>query len=148
MATYHGVYTPKNPSKYTGNIFNIVYRSSWERAMMASLDESPNIKVWNSEDFVIPYYDPTTKKNRRYHVDFLIETIAGKRMALEVKPLAECSPPSKPKRQTKKSVDNFNRAMRTYIVNQEKWKAAKTYCEKLGIEFKVITEKELFPAKS
>jgi hypothetical protein len=33
--------------------------------------------------------------------------------------------------------------MKTYAVNQAKWKAASEYCEDRKIEFKIITEKEL-----
>ena len=51
----------------------------------------------------------------------------------------QCNPPLKPKRQSQK----YKTAMKTYIVNQSKWKAAKKYAEKRAWEFLVITEKHL-----
>ena len=37
--------------------------------------------------------------------------------------------------------------MRTYAVNQAKWKAAQEFCKDNGMQFKLITEKELYGAR-
>jgi hypothetical protein len=53
--------------------------------------------------------------------------------------MRQCVPPPKPKRQTKKYL---NEAFE-YAKNQAKWKAAEDYCADRMWEFKVMTEKEL-----
>jgi len=58
---------------------------------------------------------------------------------IEVKPLRQCSPPPKPKRQTKKYLNEAYE----YAKNQAKWKAAQEFCADRMWEFKVMTEKEL-----
>jgi len=35
----------------------------------------------------------------------------------------------------------------TYLTNQAKFKAARQYCDKLGYNFRIITEKQLFGKK-
>ena len=62
-----------------------------------------------------------------------------KRYVIEVKPLKQCSPPKKPKRQTK----GYIREVFEYAKNQAKWKEAREYCADRQWEFKVVTEKEL-----
>jgi len=60
---YHqGIFNPKNPNKYKGNPNNIVYRSSWELKFMRYCDLNEKILEWGSEEFFIPYLDPTTNK--------------------------------------------------------------------------------------
>jgi len=70
---YKGKFTPQNPGKYIGETSNIVYRSMWERRCMKYFDVNPSVIAWASEEVVIPYYDTTTKKVRRYFPDFLIK---------------------------------------------------------------------------
>ena len=53
--TYKGLFKPKNPSKYKGNINEIVYRSSWEKKMMIYCDTTKSVVEWGSEELVIPY---------------------------------------------------------------------------------------------
>ena len=62
-----------------------------------------------------------------------------KTYVVEVKPKKQCAPLKKPKRQTK----GYLYEMKTYAVNQAKWKAAKEFCDDRRIEFKIITEIEL-----
>ena len=56
-----------------------------------------------------------------------------KTYVIEVKPHKQTKPPSK---------KNLYE-MKTYAVNQAKWKAAKEFCDDRRIEFKIITENEL-----
>ena len=58
---------------------------------------------------------------------------------IEIKPSRQCRKPKTPKRKTKA----FMRESVEYIKNQAKWNAAKQYCDDNGMEFKIITEKEL-----
>ncbi len=70
--TYKGSFAPKNLSKYKGNPDKITYRSSWERDVMVFLDESPKVKKWNSEEFVVRFFYEVDKKYHRYYVDFWV----------------------------------------------------------------------------
>ena len=43
----------------------------------------------------------------------------------------------------KKKSKKYLSEMKTYAVNEAKWKAAQEYCDDRRYEFKIITEKEL-----
>ena len=50
-------------------------------------------------------------------------------------------------KQKKKTILKENASKKeklTWIINQEKWKSAKAYCDKNKMEFKILTEKEIF----
>ena len=91
--SYKGIFKPSNPRKYKGDPNNIVYRSLWERKMMVYCDLNDNIMEWASEEFFVPYYDPTMKKVRRYFPDFFIKYTDKdgrvRRSVIEVKPMRE-----------------------------------------------------------
>ena len=145
---YSGKYIPKNPQKYLGDPNNIVYRSLWERTLMVKLDEREDVLNWGSEEMNIPYRSPLDNKIHRYFPDF----IAKMRKAdgttfirmIEVKPHAQSVEPTKPKKVTKRFINE----VMTWGVNKAKWDAARAYCADKGWEFTVITEKELYPKKS
>jgi hypothetical protein len=143
---YHqGRFTPQNPEKYKGDYTNIIYRSSWEVNFMRWCDRNSNILEWGSEEFFIPYYDPTTNKVRRYFPDFIIKVQESdgsiKKYIIEVKPERQTKPPTQ---SSKKKRKTYITEALTYEKNIAKWKAAKEFCEDRGIIFKIITEKELF----
>ena len=139
---YKGKYQPSHPKKYKGDPTNITFRSLWERKFMVYCDKNANILEWASEEIIIPYRGPDGKPHR-YFPDFYmkVKEIDGrvKRYVIEVKPLKQCSPPKKPKRQTK----GYIREVFEYAKNQAKWKEAREYCADRQWEFKVVTEKEL-----
>ena len=141
--SYKGKYKPSYPKKYKGDPTNIIYRSLWERKFMVYCDNNPNVLEWQSEEFCIPYRSPIDNKVHRYFPDFFIKykDVSGKTRSslIEIKPMRQCVPPPKPKRQTKKYL---NEAFE-YAKNQVKWKAAEDYCADRMWEFKVMTEKEL-----
>ena len=140
---YQGLFQPSNPRKYFGDVKNITYRSSWERRVMAYLDESDSILAWNSEELVVPYISPLDNQKHRYFPDFLVKakTRTGVRtMMWEVKPHIQSIPPPPPKRITRRYITEVAR----YGVNQAKWDAAKAFCATKGWEFIVLTEKDLF----
>lgn len=141
--TYSGKYPVKNLKKYSGDPTNVIYRSLWERRVMEYLDTSPFVKLWGSEEKVIPYKSTLDGRVHRYFMDFvaLIETPTGehKKYLLEVKPHKETILPVKPKRMSK----SYTYAMETYIKNQDKWKAASAYSKTYDYTFKIITEHEL-----
>ena len=142
--SHHGKYFPRHPKKYKGNPTNIVYRSSWEKKFMNWCDLTESVSEWQSEEFFIPYRSPIDGRVHRYFPDFFVKyrDANGKRrtMVVEVKPKKETKmPTTNPKRRTK----SWAYSVRTYAVNQAKWKAAREFCKDRNIEFKIMTEHEL-----
>jgi len=137
-------FVPKLPEKYKGR-YPIVVRSTWELEFMKWCDMNPQIVEWSSESIKIPYYDPIRFKRRYYYPDFMIKVINSKdnivSYIIEVKPHKETVPPKKSGRKTRKTVLYEHR---TYKTNQAKWNAARDYANKLGFQFKIFTERELF----
>ena len=140
---YKGKYSPRFPKKYKGDPTNIIYRSLWERKFMVYCDSNINVLEWASEEIAIPYGSPVDQRSHRYFPDFYMKVKetdgAIKKYVIEVKPLKQCSPPKKPKRQTK----GYIREAFEYAKNQAKWKEAREWCADRQWEFKVVTEKEL-----
>ena len=106
-------------------------------------DLNESVVSYGSEEFFIPYRSPVDYKTHRYFPDFIIkikeQSGEFKTYVIEVKPKKQTIPPKQPKRKTK----NWLYEMKTYSVNQAKWEAAEEWCRGRGMEFKVITEKEL-----
>ena len=140
---YKGKYRPSHPKKYKGDPTGIIFRSLWERKFMVYCDQNKNVLEWASEEIALPYRSPVDNKVHRYFPDFYMnikETNGAiKNYVIEVKPLKQCSPPKKPKRQTR----GYMREAYEYAKNQAKWQAAKDFCDDRQWEFKVVTEKEL-----
>jgi hypothetical protein len=140
--SYSGKYIPQNPQKYNGDSTNIIWRSTWERQVMAWLDLSENVIWWSSEELPIRYYNPIDNKIHRYFPDFIVK-IRKKddsvmTYVIEVKPEYQTKQPVR-KRKTQK----FLNESVTYIINQSKWKAATEFCKDHGWKFLILTEKNL-----
>lgn len=131
-------FVPKNPQKYVGDPNNIISRSGLERRYMNYFDTNPNIKKWMSEEFHVPYMSPVDNKMHRYFVDILVETIDGRVFAIEIKPNSKMYPPKNTKNKKRLLLETME-----YAVNQAKWKAAKEFFNKKGIDFIVVGEKEI-----
>lgn len=135
-----GRFTPKNPEKYIG-VGQINSRSSWEYTMMRFLDENSNVIYWASESIKIPYVNPFTRKPTIYVPDFFIVYIDKKNKQhselIEVKPL----------NQTVESLakTKYNKAQ--WVLNQAKWAAAKEFCAKRNVKFRVINETDIYQQK-
>lgn len=141
---YKGLFKPLNPSKYKGDVTNIVFRSRWELRFMSFLDSQPDVIEWSSEEFFIPYKCKTDGKYHRYFPDFKIKWRSKDKRApivqvIEIKPKKQTVAPQRPAKITKRYV---NEAM-TYAKNKSKWAYAEEWCKSRGYEFKIITEKEL-----
>ena len=140
---YKGKYRPSHPKKYKGDPTGIIFRSLWERKFMVYCDQNKNVLEWASEEIALPYRSPVDNKVHRYFPDFYMKIKetngAIKNYVIEVKPLKQCSPPKKPKRQTR----GYLREAYEYAKNQAKWQAAKEFCDDRQWEVKVVTEKEL-----
>jgi len=145
--SYKGRYRPNNPLKYKGDYKNIIYRSLWELKFMKYCDSNQNILEWGSEEFFLPYRSPLDNRVHRYFPDFYIKVRENtgkiKKMIIEVKPLRQCMEPKRQKKKTR----GYIYEVREYAKNQAKWKAAEEYCLDRGLEFKILTEKELGIAK-
>ena len=144
--TYKGRYFPTNPKKYKGNPNQIVYRSLWERKVMVYCDKNDAIIEWGSEEVIVPYLSPMDGRIHRYFPDFYMKVRQAdgstKKFIIEVKPKSQCKQPVKnPKRRTTKW---FNE-VKTFAINQAKWKSAQEYCKDQGMEFKIFTEDHINP---
>ena len=137
--SYRGLYRPTNPKKYVGNTKQIVYRSLLERRFMRYCDLNQDILFWASEELPVRYYNPLDKKYHRYFPDFVVKTVNNDKYMIEIKPSRQAVKPKPPKKKTK----SYMRESFEYIKNQAKWQAAKSYCDDNGMQFKIITEKDL-----
>jgi hypothetical protein len=134
--TYRGRFTPKNPSKYSGDVSNIVYRSLWERQTFRWMDSQEMVAKWSSEEVVIPYICKTDGKPHRYFVDIKMTLKDGRTFLIEIKPKKEVMPPKIPEKKTRRYITE----VMTYAKNQSKWEAATEYAEDRGWKFEVWTE--------
>jgi len=139
----HTIYSPINEEKYIGKEYPIC-RSSWENVFCNWCDRNPNVVKWSSEAIQIPYYDPTKRKMRRYYPDFtmIILDKNGKenKYVIEIKPKSQTYPPIK---KNKKSSSYLYEYV-TYQINIAKWNATIMFCKKMGMNFKILTEDDLF----
>lgn len=133
----NGTYQPKNPNKYVGR-GNPRYRSSWENAFFRFCDENPAVLQWASEAISIKYRHPVTGKITNYVPDIFMRYRDQHGHAhteiIEIKP-------------RKQSVVEGRMSERDRVIvaiNQAKWQAAKAWCLKANIEFRVLTEDSLF----
>lgn len=145
--THKGRFKPSNPSKYKGDVSNIIYRSSWELRFLRYLDQHPDVIEYASEEFFIPYESPIDGKIHRYFPDFWVKkrnkdgTINT--VVVEIKPQKEVLPPPRQDKMTKR----YLQEVQTYGVNQSKWKAAESFCKERDWQFLILTEKELYGKK-
>lgn len=99
------------------------YRSGWEVSYMEWLDANAEVVSYSYEKTIIEYVSNLkTGRRRKYFPDFLVE-YADHSELIEIKPASRVG-------QAKV---------------QKKIAAAKGWCDARGIEFKVLTEKELKP---
>lgn len=145
MKYKQGKFTPINKSKYRGDIDNIVYRSSLELSYFAWCDNNPYIIEWNSEENIIPYFNPIDKRIHRYFVDLWmkIKDKNGKikEFIVELKPYIYTTPDHLYNKSGK--ITRSNKLKKQWIVNQLKWKEAKKWAENKGMTFIILTEKDL-----
>ncbi len=142
-----GKYTPVNPEKYIGDIYNIIYRSSWERKFCQYCDVNPNITKWSSEPTGIPYWSPIDKKEHKYFVDYYIQVKKGEVLEnwlIEIKPEEQYALHKRPKEPlgnlTEKKVRSYNEKLKTWITNRAKFEAATRFAESRGYKFGAINE--------
>jgi len=148
---YKGKFRPKNPSKYKGDAGKITYRSLWELKFFRVVDTHPDIIWWASEEHIVPYTSPIDGKRHRYFPDVVVHKIdrsdgKKKTIMIEIKPYAQTLPPDISKRNKTPSgriSRRYLNEVKTFGVNDAKWKAARHYCADRGWEFIIMTEREL-----
>lgn len=138
MARAHKtIFTPKNPSKYTGASLPVA-RSSWELAVFTKFDLHPNVIQWASESIKIPYQNPFTGKFARYVPDLFVVYVDKKNKKhaeiIEIKPARETFMEKARTKRDKASV----------ALNTVKWRAAMAYCQRRNLHFRVLTESQIF----
>ena len=133
-----GTFTPTQPAKYIGK-HKPRYRSGWEMTFMMFCDNNPSITEWASEPVKIPYRDPLTGKHTVYVPDFLIKYLDRNQKAhvemIEIKP-------AKQQILEKVGKNKYNQAQ--YVKNMVKWSAARNWCKQHGLQFRIITEHDLY----
>lgn len=139
-----GKFRPQKPEKYKGDPTKIIYRSSYELKFMQYCDLTESVNEWRSEEFFIPYISPIDNKVHRYFPDFFVKykdkNGNNRTLVVEIKPEKDLKMPEQnPKRKTK----SWAFRVKTWAVNQAKWKAAREFCEDRKYEFRILTEKEL-----
>jgi len=141
--SYKGKYSPSHPKKYKGDPTNIIYRSLWERRFMNYCDLNENILECGSEELALPYRSPLDGKIHKYFPDFYVKVRQSdgkiQKYIIEIKPKKQTIEPKVQKKKTKGYIFEVTE----WVKNQEKWKAAKEFCEDRQWQFKIITEDEL-----
>lgn len=143
MPSYKGKFQPKHPQKYRGDPDNIIWRSTWELKAFKFMDDRPEVLEWSSEEIIVPYFDPSTGRHRRYFPDIVavIRNPDGttKTVMMEIKPMKETREPKVQKKRTKKYVTEVT----TWATNKAKWESAQEYCKNRGWQFVLVTEHQL-----
>lgn len=137
-----GYYTPKNPSKYIGDINKIRYMSSWELTTHRFFDNNQRVIRWGSEVIIIPYLKPTDNRIHRYIVDYYVEyiNVHGEIVTelIEVKPLKDTRV-SRSRNPSTRLYENL-----TTAVNYAKWQAATQFASQRGWKFRIVSENSIF----
>ena len=135
-----GEFIPKNPHKIVGNA-RIIFRSGWELRVMNLLDQHPNVVNWASESISIPYKSPLDGRMHQYIPDFLVvyKDKTGKQRAeiVEVKPSKEAIAENAKSKRDKSAI----------LLNTAKWGACIAWCKKNGMNFRILTEDDIFVSK-
>lgn len=147
---YKGRFRPVNPQKYRGDPTNIVYRSLWEFKFFKFIDLHPDVIWWQSEEVAIPYLSPIDGKMHRYFPDVILhKKIAEDKfetVMIEIKPEGQTRPPDiskKNKTPTGRISRRYLNEVKTFGINDAKWKAARQYCASRNWKFEIMTEKHL-----
>lgn len=133
-----GVFTPKNPDKYVGT-HKPRYRSGWELVFMQFCDNNDGVLKWASEAIKVPYRNPLTGKPTIYVPDFFV--VYQNKNGQQIAEIVEIKPKKQSLIESKKA---SARDRAVVAVNHAKWAAARAYCQRQGLNFRVITEEDLF----
>lgn len=149
VLAYSGRFRPKNPTKYKGDPTKIIYRSMWEFKFFRWVDEHSDVIWWASEEYVVPYVSPIDGRKHRYFPDVVLHRKLAngeqKTLMIEIKPKAQTKPPDRSKKNTAtgRLSRRYLNEVKTYGINDAKWKAARAFCAQRNWQFEIYTEKEL-----
>ena len=151
---YKGKFRPKNPTKYKGDPTKIIYRSLWEFKVFKWMDSHPDVIWWQSEEVIVPYRSPIDGKIHRYYPDVVVHKRDGagqpQTIMIEIKPSSQCIPPdikNNNKTKTGRISRIYLNEVKTWGVNEAKWKAAKNFCADRGLQWTIMTEKHISGAR-
>lgn len=112
--------------------------------MFVFLDTNVNVLCWASEYIIVPYYYEVDQQIHNYVTDIYAEILDNsktvKRYIIEIKPKKQLSAPKKPKINNGKAMVRYSNEQATFIKNQNKWDAARKFCARNGLIFKILTE--------
>ena len=132
---YKGKFRPQNHKKYRGDHTKIIYRSGWELKFMNYLNRQPEVISWSSEEIIIPYRSPIDNRIHKYYPDFWVKTLKGESL-VEIKPKKQTRPP----KENPKHRRRYLKEIKAWGINSAKFKAAESFCEAKGWEWRIITE--------
>lgn len=146
-----GYFKPKHPEKYKGDQTKIIYRSGWEFKFLKFCDENQMVLEYSSEPFAVDYWNSVSRKHSKYWIDGWMKTrnASGqtKEWMIEIKPNKFISPPAAPKRLTEAQTYSYVRHAKQYLINTDKFNAARAYAKAHNMKFGIITENFLFRQK-
>lgn len=132
-----GEFRPVNPKKYVGR-GNPRYRSGWELSFMQFCDQNDHVLEWASEAISIKYRHPFTGRVTSYVPDiFLRYRTRNNKICTEIIEI-------KPRKQSLIEGRMSDRDRAVVAVNHAKWTAARAWCQRAGIVFRVLNEDSLF----
>lgn len=132
-----GTFVPRNPQKYVGK-GNPRYRSGWEHSFFMFCDNNDAVLEWASEAIAIKYRHPFTGKVTSYVPDvFMRYRTKNNKICTEIIEI-------KPRKQSLIEGKMSERDRMVVAINHAKWQAARAWCQKAGIVFRVLNEDSLF----
>ena len=123
-----------------------IYKSRNELVVFSKLDTDAAVTRWGYEILDIPYFNRIDSKIHKYKVDIYCEVQRGGQLIkclIEIKSKEDLHAPVKPTLINRRSRDRYNFAVRTYIVNSCKWKAAIEFCKKANFKMMLLTEDDI-----
>lgn len=138
MSNYaQGVFTPLNAKKYVGK-GQPRYRSGWEFSFFQFCDNNEAVLEWASEAVVIKYLHPFTGKVTNYVPDvFMRYRTKNNKICTELVEI-------KPRKQSVVEGRMTERDRMVVAINHAKWAAARAWCQRAGIVFRVLNEDQMF----
>ena len=124
--------------KAKGKKKTCLFKSSWEFDFAKHLDSNNKVIDWGYEEIEIPYVSPITDEETTYLPDFWVVWIDDEDVKhkdiIEIKPACETI-----EREALTDQNNIR-----LITNIAKWKAAKELLDNEHLNFKIITEDQLY----
>lgn len=140
-----GYFDVSKSSKYFGPK-PVIYRSGLEFKFMVWCEHSNRVVRWTSEPTHIKYVCPETGRERKYYIDFIIEMENGDKFLVETKPYAQMKDAEVFSKYAKQlgRLPKITKDNKVAAKNDAKWKYTKTFCDKNGYKFIIITERFKF----